>query len=233
MQAEEIGGYARYAIYWAPQPGSALAEAGIDWLGYDPMTGRGDPARASDPRVSTPRVYGLHATLKPPFRLAEGATPHALDAAVAALAARLAPAVAPDLAVDGDLGFLALRPSGPCPAIDALAARVVRDFDSFRAPLTDTERARRRADMLSPDARARLERWGYPHVLDAFRFHITLTGRLARDEAEATARALRIRFAPHLGGRFAVDALALFGDPGNGAGFRHLRHHPLTGSDAA
>lgn len=229
MQANEIGGYARYAVYWAPSPGSGLAEAGAAWLGYDPATGLGDPSRASDPRVTAPRRYGLHATLKPPFRLAPGATVEALDAAVSTLATRRAPATAHGLAVDPGLGFLALRPAGPCPAIDALAAEVVMSLDGFRAPLTDEDRARRGADSLAPDARERLERWGYPHVLEAFRFHITLTGRLASDEAEATATELRGRFAPHLGGAFTVDALAIFGDPGNGTGFRLLRHYPLTG----
>ncbi|MEO0426016.1 MAG: DUF1045 domain-containing protein [Pseudomonadota bacterium] len=228
MQASELGGYARYAVYWAPAPGSPLATAGAAWLGYDPVTGLADPARAADPRVAAPRHYGLHATLKPPFRLASGATAEALDAAIAALALRHEPAIAPGLRVDASLGFLALRPAGPCPAIDTLAGEVLMALDGFRAPLTDEDRARRQADSLDPEARARLERWGYPHVLAAFRFHITLTGRLGREESETTAAELRQRFAPHLGGEFAADALALFGDPGNGTGFRLLRHYPLT-----
>ncbi|MEM6946367.1 MAG: DUF1045 domain-containing protein, partial [Pseudomonadota bacterium] len=123
----------------------------------------------------------------------------------------------------------ALRPSGPCPRIDALAGEVVRALDHYRAPLTDADRARRKADTLDRAARARLERWGYPYVFDAFRFHITLTGRLAGSEAERVAAALTTRFAPHLAQHFRLDALALFGDPGGGARFRLLRHYPLTG----
>ncbi|MEO1460174.1 MAG: DUF1045 domain-containing protein, partial [Pseudomonadota bacterium] len=108
-----LEGYARYAVYWAPRPESGLARAGAAWLGWDPATGASDPERAADPRVEAPRRYGLHATLKPPFRLAEGVTPAALDNAVAALAASLAPAEAPAHAVDAALGFLSLRPAGP------------------------------------------------------------------------------------------------------------------------
>jgi hypothetical protein len=63
--------------------------------------------------------------------------------------------------------------------------------------------------------------------MDEFRFHVTLTGPEGRDAA--TAAEARRRFAPHLGPAFTLDRLALFGDPGGGAGFRLLHHHPLSG----
>ncbi|MEO1456547.1 MAG: DUF1045 domain-containing protein [Pseudomonadota bacterium] len=126
---------------------------------------------------------------------------------------------------------------GPCPAIDHVAGACVERLDPLRAPLTDAERARRRPERLDAAARARLERWGYPHVFEGFRFHITLTGRLDPAEAEALRPVLAERFAPHIAGPFALDALCLFGDPGarengtggdGGAGFRLLRHHALA-----
>jgi putative phosphonate metabolism protein len=227
---EAVEGYARYAVYWAPAPGSALAREGAAWLGHDPTTGEEDAARAADPRVAEPRRYGLHATLKPPFRLAEGATAGALDAAMAALAGRLRVAEAPGLAVDAALGFLGLRPAGPCPEIDAVAAACVTELDGFRAPLTAEERARRLASGLDDPARiALLDRWGYPYVLDAFRFHVTLTGRLDAATAEATRAEVEARFGPLLAPVFALDRLCLFGDPGAGRPFRLLSHHALTG----
>ena len=66
----------RYAIYFTPQ--GSLAEAGAAWLGWDLARGR----TVAHPDVAgldvaalteTPRKYGLHATIKPPFVLAEGA----------------------------------------------------------------------------------------------------------------------------------------------------------------
>jgi hypothetical protein len=59
-------------------------------------------------------------------------------------------------------GFLALVPAEPSPELDDLAAACVREFDRFRAPLTEEDRARRRPERLSERERAYLDRWGYP-----------------------------------------------------------------------
>ncbi|MEM6488737.1 MAG: DUF1045 domain-containing protein [Pseudomonadota bacterium] len=223
------GGYARYALYWMPRPGTPMAEAGAAWLGWDPATGAEDKARAADPRVAAPRRYGLHATLKAPFALAPGGDAAGLQAALAAFAAATPPAEGPRLALTGALGFLALMPDGPCPAIDALADACVERFDRFRAPLSDAERARRGAERMDPATRARFERWGYPYVKEGFRLHITLTGRLEASARAAAEAELKARFGPLLGTPFAVDALALVGDPGGGQAFRLIRHYTLTG----
>jgi hypothetical protein len=108
-------------------------------LGWDAETGRevGHP-QAALPRplaelTRTPRRYGFHATLKPPFRLAEGADAAALDQMMRELAARTPPATGPGLAPSARLGFLALMPTGPAPALDELAAACTRGLDRFRA----------------------------------------------------------------------------------------------------
>ena len=58
---------------------------------------------------------------------------------------------------------------------NALAA-----FDSFRAPLSASDRAKRIA---SGGLNARqielLDRYGYPYVMEEFRFHMTVTDRLS------------------------------------------------------
>ncbi|MEO1773716.1 MAG: DUF1045 domain-containing protein [Pseudomonadota bacterium] len=227
--AATLEGFARYALFWAPRPGEPLARAGAAWLGWDPATGEAAAARADDPRIKAPRRYGLHATLKAPFRLAPGAEVAALDKALQTFAAARAPAVGPGLMLDDGLGFMALRPMAASPAIDALAGDCVTVFDHFRAPLTEEDRRRRGADRLSPRERALLEAHGYPYILDRFRFHITLTGRLKAGEAAETALELNDRFGGFLTPAFRIDAIALFGDPGSGAGFRLLRHYALTG----
>ena len=86
-----IGGFARYAIYWAPDPGP-LADWAARWLGWDPAGGMDlvHPDLPALPRpvaeiTATPRKYGFHGTVKPPFRLAEGTDAAELDLVRAAL----------------------------------------------------------------------------------------------------------------------------------------------------
>ncbi|MHA1529670.1 MAG: DUF1045 domain-containing protein [Alphaproteobacteria bacterium] len=227
--------YTRYAIFWAPQAGSGLARFGAAWLGWDAGTGR-EVAHPEAPLphslaeiTRAPRRYGFHATLKPPFRLAEGADAAALDHAIGELAARTPPATAPGLAPSSRLGFPALMPTGPAPALDALAAACTSDLDRFRAPPATVELARHRARNLTPGQERNLTRWGYPYVLDEFRFHLTLGGRLPPGEAEPLIEAVTTLAAPHLAPVLHIDDICLFGDPGAGDHFRLLRRYPLTG----
>jgi hypothetical protein len=231
-----LHGYDRYAVYYAPPAGSALARLGAAWLGWDPDAGAEAGPLEIDGLPETrarlvreARRYGLHATFKAPFRLAEGIGVEILDAAVAALAARLPPAAGPALAVAIDLGFICLRPGGPAPAVDALAAACVTELDLLRAPLTSAELFRRRRAGLDMVEDAHLRTWGYPYVLDRFSFHITLTGPLAKAEARLAAPLFAEAFAGALDGPFAIGELCLFGDPGERGPFRLLRRYPLGG----
>jgi hypothetical protein len=184
---------ARYAIYWAPNPDSPLGRFGAAWL--DPAgrfpwphhDGTSDPAAEAARRaaIAAPSVYGFHATLKPPFRLAGGADIARLQARIAVFAASRPALRSIELTLAPLGDFLALVPAASRPDIDALAASCVRDLDAFRAPPTDAELARRRAAGLSVAQEALLRRWGYPYVMEAFRFHMTLTGRLDRDALAA------------------------------------------------
>ncbi|WP_347557245.1 DUF1045 domain-containing protein [Robbsia sp. KACC 23696] len=145
-----------------------------------------------------PRRYGLHATLKAPFRLAVGQSVVALDAALRALAASTPPfTLALQLrALRGFLAWQAAEPAIERGALQALADRCVRELDLFRAPPTAQDRARRlekaggEAKVYDAREAAHLERWGYPYVFDTFRFHITLTNRLASGEEAAARRVL-------------------------------------------
>ena len=86
----------------------------------------------------------------------------------------------------------------------ALAEGVVRGTNPLRAPLTPTEVAKRRPESLSPRQRDLLEAWGYPFVMEEFRFHLTLTDRLPEEEVEGVARFLGAYFAPVLLTPFTV-----------------------------
>lgn len=174
----------RVALYWAPEVADPLHAAGSRWLGRDAETGAfvAQPALDGVAEVTADaRLYGLHATLKPPFR---PLAPYAEVAEAArALAARLAPFDLPPLAVRDLEGFLALRETAPCPELHALADSCVEGLDAFRAPPDEAELARRRKARLTAEHEENLLRWGYPYVFGAWRFHVTLTRRL-RDEAE-------------------------------------------------
>ena len=230
-----IDGYTRYAVFWTPPAGSGLARLGAQWLGWDAGAGRevAQPdvplPRPLDQITRTPRRYGFHGTLKPPFRLAAGTDAAGLDRALAGLAAGMPPATAPGLTPSTRLGFLALMPGGPAPALDALAAACTRRLDRFSARPDAAELAQRRARGLTPRQEANLTRWGYPYVLDDFRFHLTLSGRLRPGEAEPLIEAVTALAAPHLDPVLHLDDICLFGDPGAGEDFHLLRRYPLTG----
>ncbi|HTQ34789.1 MAG TPA: DUF1045 domain-containing protein [Stellaceae bacterium] len=227
----------RYAVYFAPEPGSALARFGTSWLGYDVVTGEvmTQPVVAGiDPErlraiTAEPRRYGFHATLKPPFFLAEGVNAAALANAVAELAGGIPAFGAPPFCLSRISGFLALTLSAPCAAMRQLADRCVEALDAFRAPPSATELARRRRANLTPRQDELIARWGYPYVMNEFRFHMTLTARLDPAESDTVSAALAPLVAPFCEAALAVDAISLFHQPRDDAPFRLLRRYALTG----
>ena len=221
----------RFAIYYAPRPGPFAARA-ADWLGRSAETGQS----LSQPQVPgiadaaaitrDPRRYGFHGTLRAPFRLADGVNAlHVLDVA-ATLSRRLAPVVCEGLRLENLQGFLALTPEGCEAVLLDLGAAVVEATNVLRAPLTGEERARRRPELLSARQRDLLDRWGYPFVMDEFRFHLTLTDRLP--DPAPVAAALAAHFAPVLPRPFVIEDLCVFGEDATGQ-FHLLHRYALTG----
>ena len=145
--------------------------------------------------TAEPRRYGFHGTLKPPMALIdEVSEPTSSPRSVASRRAS-APSTrrrsrSPNCRVSWPWCRRAARPE-----LQDLADHCVIEFDEFRRPADEDELARRRAAGLSPRQDELLLRWGYPYVLEEWRFHLTLTGRLA-DAAERTVvmTILRQRF---------------------------------------
>lgn len=226
--------YPRYAIYYAPEHGSRLDRFGAELLGYDAYDAIDVPFPAATQlpadwhRITQdPRKYGFHATLKPPMALAPGCGEDELIAACAAFAGtpRAIPRIEP--VVDAISGFIAIVPAAASVSLDELAADCVRAFDRLRAPLTDADRARRNPQRLTPRQRDYLERWGYPYVMEEFRFHMTLTGRL--DPARSSPlEMLRERFRGLAIGSLSVDRIALFRQDGSDQRFRIIGDWPLS-----
>lgn len=215
--------YARHALYYTLPP-CPLAEWLTGWLGWDPVTGQSRPhpdlpglPRPVADLTAQPRKYGAHGTLKPPFHLADDHTAEALDQAVANFARQTSPVQMEGLAITRLGSFLALTPRGETGALESLAARIVRHFDPFRAPPDPQELDRRRKARLSPRQEAYLRTWGYPHVMQDFRFHITLTGPLKPGEIAPVQAALDACLSPLLPEPFVVDAISCLGsDPATG-----------------
>ncbi len=222
--------FQRFAVYYAPAPGTELASAGSKWLGWDAENAHSctHPELGLDLAqiTETPRNYGLHATLKPPMQLA---CPQAtFFDAVETLAQGLATVDMGQLCLRPIGGFLAIVPETQTQALTDAAARIVTALDPFRADLSEDALARRRAAGLSPRQEELLQLWGYPYVMEEFHFHITLTGRLESKTMTDALRAAHAWFAPALQDPQALDALCIFGEDEAGR-FHLLRRVPLHG----
>jgi len=229
-------GFPRYAIYYVSAPGSDLDRFGAQLLGYDAFSGDRLPfpddalELVPDWRDLTrdPRKYGFHATLKAPLPLAHGRTEAELLAACAGFAgtARPIPVIAP--VVDSIGGFIAVVPAQPSIELERLAADCVHEFDAFRAPLTPEDRARRNPSALTLRQREHLDRWGYPYVMEDFRFHMTLTCRLDAGRREPILTMLRNRFAATGVTTLAIDRIAVCRQDNAASRFQVVSHWKLA-----
>ncbi|MBI6628502.1 DUF1045 domain-containing protein [Pontibaca salina] len=227
--------FRRYAIYFLPQR-AAWSDFAASWLGWDAVQGRtlahpdvpGLPLSLAQ-ITARPRRYGLHATIKAPFYLAENTTAAALCNATDALCAALAPVELGGLRIGRMGSFLALLAQEDSAALSDLAAKVVAGLDDFRAPPSDAELTRRRAARLDPQQERLLLRWGYPNVMERFRFHITLTGRIHRHNLEPVQIALTQTLEPILPQPFQLASLCVVGEDDTGY-FHKIHRADLTGT---
>lgn len=226
----------RYAIYFVPATNHSLWELGNLWLGRNPETGgifiqpcvSGCSPDEIKAVTIAPRRYGLHATIKPPFQLARGHDEAELIVRLKEFCAIRQSFELPHFEVATLDDFIALKLIQPNYKINELADACVAEFDNFRSPPDENELARRKPETLSDSGRANLARWGYPHVFEDFRFHITLTQSTTPDQ--------RVRLLPWLADYFAtalvhpcrVDGLALYVEPFSDAALQLVRRFPFA-----
>lgn len=209
---------ARYAIYFTPSPESELWRKGWKWLGRNAESGKKQPqpslkgltGKDIAKATALPRAYGFHATLKPPFHLADGRDANQLHLAAKAFCHQRTPFRTPPFTVHSMGDFIALGPRIASASLTQLAEDCLRSFDPFRAPSSETELAKRRARGLSGSQDVMLTEWGYPYVLEEFRFHMTLTGPLPETVRSRCEAALRRYFAIECKCELYVDGLAVF-----------------------
>ncbi|HSW19085.1 MAG TPA: DUF1045 domain-containing protein [Ramlibacter sp.] len=228
----------RCAIYFAPRLGTPWSELGSDWLGRCAATDRARPQPALPDidaallrrATEEPRRYGWHATLKAPFAIAPGHDIDDVRDALRELCTRMAPFTLPAMEAVRMGRFLALRPQAPCEPLARVAAACVTELHRFAAPLSDAETQRRRRSGLTPEQDALLLRWGYPWVMQHFRFHLSLTGDLQGVDAraqESLLAAARVRFEALPPCEF--DNICLFIEPTPGADFRLVEQMAFSG----
>lgn len=229
--------FKRYAIYYAPRDGDLSAFA-ASWLGWDADRGQ----RVAHPQLAvpmpisemtaSPRKYGFHGTIKPPFVLAEDFSAEDLHAALDNLTTGFAPISLPGLKLTALGRFLALTIDGDSKSLTSLAALTVQKLDRFRAPPTEAELNRRRTKNLTARQEELLAEWGYPYVMDQFKFHLTLTGKLPKSMVEETRDALGAVLIPLLPKPLIVQDLCLFGEATDGM-FYLIKRFELSGKGTA
>jgi len=226
----------RYAIYYTPSPDTPLGQFGTAWLNHTNgtasavkiTTSRLDPARVAAITESS-RRYGLHGTLKPPFELNPATTLDALLAAARVFARSVAPVEIPalELAIIGK--FIALTPVSQSAALEKLSAKCVRAFEAFRMPLSDQQVANYKRNKLTVHQEQMLEHWGYPYVMEEFRFHISLTDRIDDDEErQAVLENLQTLAAPILGQPTTISDITIFSQAGRDEPMTEITRIPFS-----
>jgi hypothetical protein len=206
----------RYAIYYAPELGSPLDVFGHDWLGGTTNT---EMAGLNSGRIAqlseSIRRYGFHGTLKPPFELNPATSLESLLDAARIFAQSLSLIEIPplELAIIGK--FIALTPTTSSAPLEKLAAACVRAFEAYRMPLSDEQLESYKLNKLTVHQEQMLEHWGYPYVMEEFRFHISVTDRIDDDrERENVMNALEVLAAPILRKPIVVRDITVFGQAG-------------------
>ena len=203
--------FSRYAIYYIPD--LPLFQIGSDWLGWNSITGQETTLSADHLRITNrPRKYGFHATVKPPFSLASNSTQGDLQDAFQTFCATVSPATGGTLKISRLGRFLAMTQDVQSNDVTELAASTVSHFDKFRAPLSDNDIQKRRQRRLTPEQDALMLRWGYPYVMQEFKFHMTLTGPLQNDEIVSIEQLANTRFQEFIGQSLNIASLALLGE---------------------
>ena len=224
--------FIRHALYFLPPNGSGLEDFGVSWLGWSITEGRvvAHPPITDLPIASItkrPRRYGFHGTLKAPFRLADGVCESDLITKATALANSIPAFEMPALQITSLGSFLAFVPRERSAELQQLANSLVQELDNLRAPLSDAELTRRRSVGLTPAQEILLTKWGYPYVMEEFRFHLTLSGRLQTDELKSIKSMLQTQTSHLTSFPVRVDDVGLVGEAEDGR-FHLIRRLPLA-----
>lgn len=227
----------RYALYYAPDIDSDLWRRATQWVGRDAATGQdlaapitiGVDASQLHDLTTSPRRYGIHATLKPPMYLAEGYNFQSLLERVSSFCAEQKPVVIGRLNPALVFGFLALVPVTQSDKLADFAASCIKNFDDLRAPMDAQTRAKRLDAGLTAREIELLDAYGYPYIFEFFRWHITLSNQLDAAFQDKMLTAAQKWFAPALAKPIKISGLSIYKEEEAGAPFSRVVDVPFGG----
>jgi hypothetical protein len=101
------------------------------------------------------------------------------------------------------------------------------ELDRFRRHPPEDELARRQ-DGLDNEQRGLLHRWGYPHVLHRWSFHMTLSDTLSDSlQREQLRQEASAWFGPALAAPLHIESVALFEEAAPGAALECIARFAL------
>ena len=209
--------FARYAIFYTPQPGTALAAFGRSWFGrandgvtLQAFSDAGLSGTSFARLAPAPGRYtGLHAEVRALFRPRDGIGLDAIKTRLINFAARRKPVATGPLTLSRAGRLLALRPVEATPGLDWLAAQCTACFEEFAAPAPGAD----------------CEEHAFQN-----RFAIALTGPLDPAHLERVTQALWPVLDEICTSGVNVDALSLFGDSGGRSPMRLIGRYRLGGA---
>jgi Protein of unknown function (DUF1045) len=219
----------RYAIYFCPAADTALGQLGHDWLAASAhapeLPGIGTERRNA--LLIKVRRYGWHATIRAPFTPMTNVTYDDVRRAVVSVARVCAPLELP-LHIHPLAGFLALRPRIDDEAPGQLHATCLKALLPLCAPPSN-DLLQRRGTGLDADEVKLLRRYGYPYVLERYRFHLTLSVPATEAEEKIMRHWLGPRVAELPSTR--VDTLSICREVAPDGAFELVERIPLCPAD--
>lgn len=220
----------RAAIYFTPDKNNPLISHAAQWLGWDAF--RAKPVSCLIKRderwVVAPSHYGFHATMKAPFHLHESTRLQDIDEALAIFCSKTPAILLPALKITKISNFFALVPEQQTDELLEVASKTVRFFEAFRAALTEQDIKKRNPHLLDEQQYQYLMDYGYPHIFERFRFHMTLTGAIPLTEQDKVEAILNDYFQKFLSAPFSLNGLGIFVEASNQTPFYCHSYYPLV-----
>ena len=226
--------FSRYAVYFSPPEESALSKFASSWLGWNaqnaqkmsrPILKRLNSDIAELTKLQS--SYGFHGTLKPPFSIVKTKDENDLKYAILKLSQSIKKFEISTIRLKILNGFVAIVAADENNEIKNLAKKCVQELDSFRQlePLKKVQK--RRSTGLSKSEEFNLQKWGYPYVMDSFRFHLTLTRRLNPEESKNVMEVLAAELSEILRASLPIRDICLFGESDTSGNFQIIQRFSL------
>lgn len=203
--------FKRYAIYYIPEMDAEFYKSGTKWLGWDVFTGK-KIVNNKDHITKNARRYGFHGTLYPPFELKSKINFNDFEKSVDQFAKN-------KKAFDMGKGkitnldqFIAICFNESEKKLKFFAADCIKYFHKYRKYPSQNELEKRRKIGLTKRQEKNLVEWGYPFVMEEFKFHMTLTGHLQDNEKKLIESKLKKIFISSFNNPIKFNSICLLGE---------------------